>query len=258
LFSFDAIKKQIFNSSTFRIILKLLNFRVRIFFLDKIIQNNNIITLISALWFINSDSPNNLIARCTQFFTLEVDTKVKKKISHLVSPFEDVALSIPEPLVQINKLGDSVFADVVGKRLRLLPGEWTSFGQQAHFGPILLSQRCRLSVCGLAGRLNVDSHAPEREPVLVKAQVCDGAINQPAERLTQCMARSVLPLIKVACDLSTALRNQRKTPPPRSRVNFFARCSLSSTRNQHQLIAVDQTWLPTKLKHTHCRWSGEH
>jgi hypothetical protein len=67
-------------------------------------------------------------------------------ICHLVSPLKDVALSIPEPLVQIDELGDAVFADVVGKCFCLLPGEWTSFGQQAHFGPTLLSQRFRLSV----------------------------------------------------------------------------------------------------------------
>jgi hypothetical protein len=79
--------------------------------------------------------------------------EVAQKNSHLVSPFKDVALPIPDPLVQIDELGDTVFADVVGECLGLLPGQWTSLSQQAHFGPTLISQRTRLGVCELAGRL---------------------------------------------------------------------------------------------------------
>lgn len=52
--------------------------------------------------------------------------------TNLVSPLQDIALSIPKPFVQIDKLYDSVFSHVVGKFLSFLPAQRTSFRQQTH------------------------------------------------------------------------------------------------------------------------------
>lgn len=64
--------------------------------------------------------------------TLVLIIKLYYNILHLISPFQDVASTVLEFSVKVDKLLDAVLTNMFCQRLRLLPSQRASFRQQTH------------------------------------------------------------------------------------------------------------------------------
>lgn len=75
--------------------------------------------------------PRYYLGMCSYLW--RISGKLSKFLPHLITPFQDVPLSVLEPVVHADELLDPLFPHVVGQFLGLLPCQRTSLAEQTHF-----------------------------------------------------------------------------------------------------------------------------